>query len=441
MRFSIDKQTINDLELFEKARGEKSVFSLFNFTQSYGGRKQLEIWFSNPLTDVELINQRMEIISYFQDNIPCFEVDKEALDFIEYYLVQQNVPSGFSFMNSLLKAMSNKLKPKNEYYIIQRGIRLLTNTLQNLYDFAKTNGTNNAPNYIINCNKLIINNIEKTLLQTVLKLKKGKTIGLLKNNKLDFYFRKPELLVVKELLGIIYEFDAYKSIAHAGNFHEFSLPNFTQQPNHLYVQGIFHPFLEYPVANDLEFKPETNICFLTGPNMAGKSTFLKSLGIAVYLSHLGFPVPAKSFSTSIFNGLLTTINLSDNINKGYSHFYSEVKRVKYVAEQINQVGNIFVVFDELFRGTNVKDAYEASLSVITAFSKLNRGIFAISTHIIEVADKLKDRDSIFFNYFEANLVNNVPNYNYQLKEGVTDERIGMYILNQEKVIETIEKSI
>lgn len=129
--------------------------------------------------------------------------------------------------------------------------------------------------------------------------------------------------------------------------------------------------------------------------MAGKSTFLKSLSISVYLAHLGLPVPAKYMKTSKYNGLLTTINLSDNINKGYSHFYNEVLRVKYVAERINQVRNIFVVFDELFRGTNVKDAYEASLSVISAFSKLNKGFFAISTHIIEVADKLKDNKSIF----------------------------------------------
>jgi DNA mismatch repair ATPase MutS len=174
--------------------------------------------------------------------------------------------------------------------------------------------------------------------------------------------------------------------------------------------------------------------------MAGKSTFLKSISISIYLSHLGFPVPAKYLETSIFNGLLTTINLSDNLNKGYSHFYNEVLRVKYVAERMNETGNIFVVFDELFRGTNVKDAYEASLSVISAFAKQNRGLFAISTHIIEIADKLNDHDSIFYKYFEANLVNEIPQYNYTIKDGVTNERIGMYILRKERVLEIIESS-
>ncbi|MBK6527650.1 MAG: hypothetical protein IPG07_20145 [Crocinitomicaceae bacterium] len=66
--------------------------------------------------------------------------------------------------------------------------------------------------------------------------------------------------------------------------------------------------------------------FLTGANMAGKSTLLKSLGLSIYLAHIGFPVPAKKFQTTLYNGIITTINLPDNINKGYSHFYHEVIR-------------------------------------------------------------------------------------------------------------------
>ncbi len=160
----------------------------------------------------------------------------------------------------------------------------------------------------------------------------------------------------------------------------------------------------------------------------------------IHLAHIGFPVPARSLETSVFNGLLTTINLSDNINKGYRHFYNEVLRVKYVAERICQNGDIFVVFDELFRGTNVKDAFEASLSVIQAFSKIKKGAYAISTHIIEIAEQLDHNSDIFFQYFEANLINEVPHYSYKIKDGVTDERIGMYILKKEKVIETIENA-
>lgn len=440
MRFDIDKQTTTDLELFEKVKGDKSVFSLFNFTKSIGGKKRLESIFNNPLSDIESIKKRIEIVKYFQELTSGFEIDKECLDFIEYYLIQQNVPNRFSVSKSFFNAISYKLKPKNEYYIIQRGIRYLIVLLNDIYEYAANPQQSDNSEFIDNCKLIIRDKIENTTLKNVLKFKKRRKLYPFEFGKLDYFFRKSELNNIREILDIIYELDVFKSIAFAANKHGLTLPTFTEKFNYFQIQGLFHPFIDNPVSNDFEFISNKNVCFLTGPNMAGKSTFLKSISICVYLSHLGFPVPAKQMETSIFSGLLTTINLSDNINKGYSHFYNEVLRVKYVAERINQVGNIFVVFDELFRGTNVKDAYEASLSVITAFSKLNKGAFAISTHIIEVADKLNDNKSIFFKYFEANLINETPQYNYKIKDGVTDERIGMYILRNEKVIETIENA-
>jgi DNA mismatch repair ATPase MutS len=230
-------------------------------------------------------------------------------------------------------------------------------------------------------------------------------------------------------------------VAIAATRHEFGFPVFLKESNHFSVSGLIHPLLENPVSNDFSFADNKSICFLTGPNMVGKSAFLKSLGISVYLAHLGFPASAKYMETSLFNGLLTTINLPDNINKGYSHFYNEVLRVKYVAKRINEAGNIFTVFDELFRGTNVKDAYDASLAVISAFSRLNKGLFTISTHIIEIAEKLNSNASIFYKYFEANMVDEKPQYTYKLNDGVTNERIGMYIMKKEKVLETIEAGI
>ena len=440
MKFEIDKQTINDLDLFVRVRGEKSIFSLFNFTKSIGGRKKLESMFSNPLNDLKLIEKRVQNIKSCRDSNKDFDIDKENLDFIEFYLTQQSMPHKFSMVGSFLKSLSYRLKPRNEYYIVQRGIRLLIRWLNEIYDYSADSNQDDL-DYIGNCKQIVSYKIENTSLKEVLKLKGRVKLNPQEYGKLDYYFRNLEVNTIKNILEIIYEIDAFKSIAFAANKYGFSYPILTNKLNYFKVQGLFHPFLDNPVTNDFEFTFGKNVCFLTGANMAGKSTFLKSISISVYLSHLGFPVPAKYLETSIFNGLLTTINLSDNLNKGYSHYYNEVLRVKYVAERINETGNIFVVFDELFRGTNVKDAYEASLSVISAFSRQNKGVFAISTHIIEIADKLNDHNSILYKYFEANLVNETPQYNYKIKDGVTNERIGMYILNKEKVLETIESGV
>lgn len=441
MKYIIDKQTAQDLELFEKVKGEKSIFAMFNFTQSVGGKNQLEYMFSNPMVDIDLLEERIQIIQYFQTCPACFKIDKECLDFIEHYLAQQDAPYAFSVYDSMVKAFGNKINPTNEYFVVQRGVRFLIEVLNDVYEYAKQDEPGTSPLYVHRSKRLIRSKIEQTSLKGVPSLKDRQKFTFYEFGRLDYCFRKSEFNIVKELLEIIYEYDAFNSIALAIRKHGFSLPTYYRDKcNYLQIKGLFHPFLDNPVPNDFEFEPATNVCFLSGPNMAGKSTFLKSLSIAVYLSHLGFPVPASYLKTSLYNGLLTTINLSDNINKGYSHYYSEVLRVKYVAEQISSVGNIFVVFDELFRGTNVKDAYEASLSVISAISKLKKGVFAISSHIIEVAEELKDNECIFFRYFEARFIDGTPQYTYKIKDGITDERIGMYILNKEKVIETIEQS-
>jgi len=175
--------------------------------------------------------------------------------------------------------------------------------------------------------------------------------------------------------------------------------------------------------------------------MAGKSTFLKTMGLMIYLAHIGFPVPAKKVKTSVFDGLFTTINLADNLNLGYSHFYSEVQRVKEIVVKVNTARKLFVIFDELFRGTNVKDAYDASLMIITALAKIHNNFFFISTHILEVAESLENTDSIQFKCFESELVDQMPVYDFKLKNGVSKERIGLTIIKRENIMEILEQIV
>ncbi len=175
--------------------------------------------------------------------------------------------------------------------------------------------------------------------------------------------------------------------------------------------------------------------------MAGKSSYLKALGLAMYLAHIGFPVPATSMQTTIFKGLITTINLADNMAKGYSHYYSEVKRLKKVAEKIREQDNLFVIFDELFRGTNVKDAHDASLATIIALAKIKHSIFLISTHIVEIAHQLKSIENIKFKYFDATIEDGKPVFDYQLKDGVSSETLGYFIFEREGIIEILNSGV
>lgn len=192
------------------------------------------------------------------------------------------------------------------------------------------------------------------------------------------------------------------------------------------------------MSNTLSVNKDSNVIFLTGANMAGKSTFMKSISIAVYLAHMGFPVPAEELEFSVYEGMFTTINLPDNLNMGYSHFYSEVLRLKKVAQQMEQGTRLFIVFDELFRGTNVKDAYDATLAVSKAFAEVQDCTFVISTHIVEVGTALQECcKNIRFVYLPTLMDGVKPVYTYRLTEGITNDRHGMIIINNEKIIDII----
>ena len=155
---------------------------------------------------------------------------------------------------------------------------------------------------------------------------------------------------------------------------------------------------------DLEMDPSHNFLFLTGANMAGKSTLIKSLGSAVFLAHIGMGVPAQSMRLTLFDGLLSNINVVDNIAKGESYFFNEVQRIKNTIEKISNGKKWLVLIDELFKGTNVQDAMKCSLTVIMGLVKMNNSLFILSTHLYEIGEELKNYPNISFRYFETTVI-------------------------------------
>jgi DNA mismatch repair ATPase MutS len=101
------------------------------------------------------------------------------------------------------------------------------------------------------------------------------------------------------------------------------------------VQDLYHPLLQQPIGYTVSLNKDQNFLFLTGANMAGKSTFIKTIGVSVYLAHLGIGVPAKNMNLSFFDGLLSNIHVMDNILKGESYFFNEVQRIKSTVEKIS----------------------------------------------------------------------------------------------------------
>ena len=136
--------------------------------------------------------------------------------------------------------------------------------------------------------------------------------------------------------------------------------------------------------------------------------------------------------------------MSDKIIKkdtGISTVYwNEIENRKFKTANIRvDKGNIKTIswFDELFRGTNVKDAYDASLAIIKSLANNKNSIFFISTHITEIANELKNQQNINFKCFSSQLINDQPQYNFQLQSGVCKERMGMHIIKNERILEIL----
>jgi DNA mismatch repair ATPase MutS len=185
---------------------------------------------------------------------------------------------------------------------------------------------------------------------------------------------------------------------------------------------------------------QQHLIFLTGANMAGKSTIMKTVGICCYLAHMGLPVPAAQMEFSVMEGMYTSINVPDNLSKGYSHYYAEVMRVKKVAEDLAAGKQLLVIFDELFKGTNVKDAHDATLLIIQLLMKYTACRFIISTHITEVGHALQaEQQHVQFRYMPTEMQTHIPKYTYRIAEGISNDRHGMLLINNEHVLEILEQ--
>ncbi|MUP38952.1 MutS-related protein [Labilibaculum euxinus] len=438
-KFSTDKQTLIDLNIFPQAKGDLSVFDFYNSTKTKGGRDELEKMIRTPLNDLEEINARISAIKYICNNPVECELDNEYLDFIEHYLNQNTLILKDNFLNSIESCISYQINPSNEYYIILKGLEFLKSHLNILSDYLKAIDKSDMPEFF---NQLLLEfeGITKSAeFKLFLNPPKGK-FTFRQINQFDFLIRSQKKEEIKRILQLSYQLDAYLSIANTSKIKELGFPILTKAPKpYLKIDGFFHPFIASPIRNDIELADHKNLCFVSGANMAGKSTSLKAVGLCVYLAHVGFPVPAREMEVSLFNGLYSTINISDDINKGYSHYYSEVRRVKDIALQIKEKKKVLVIFDELFRGTNVKDAFDATLMVSKGFTKIKDCLFFISTHIVEVAQELEKLDSVDFKCFESHLMEGKPIYNYKLINGISTERLGVTILKNEKIMEIIDQ--
>lgn len=439
MSFIADKQTLEDLNLLGKYK-QHSIFSLFNKVHTTGGEKLLSEMFQTPLTDPGAINKRSAIFKYFQSKQLLFPFSNNEFGIVDNYL---GGGSGSNYLTALLALARKKLMGTvlrgEEYKNIQNGLQqtiVLLNTCKKF--ISQLSNDKDQPFYD---EVLVVKNILDDPKLEWLATEQAGQLSLTKMARYDHLLRYKMEKALATVIKTFYQLDVYITIANLAQAKGFSYARALPKEDNLFTAtALSHPGIEKAVANPVSFHQNSNMIFLTGANMAGKSTFMKAFGINVYLAHMGFPVAAKEMVFSVKDGIYTSINVPDNLNMGYSHFYAEVLRVKNVAEQVSGGKSLVVIFDELFKGTNVKDAYDATLAVTAAFSDYDNCLFIISTHIIEAGEVLKQQSNIQMLYLPTIMNGNIPTYPYLLEAGISSDRHGMMIIENEGILELLESN-
>ena len=421
-----DIQTRFDLGIQETPNGEHPLPLLFLHTETKEGKRMMRNWIAQPLSDLSAIQARQEAIAW--EGLPALPMDESELDFIEYYLEYRNQLSAKGAFISFFNKIDRFFKYDSTRYIITRGVGLCIRLLQRL-DKLHKELPDNLPSLIQEWADQIRGAFyTKELKETLNMEEEGLSYFII--DQYDYLFRQEHYTTIRNLLSGIYLLDVCRTARHIAQERGYCCAPILHESGGCSIQGFHHPFVKNAQKNDWNLT-SGNIAIFTGSNMAGKSTTLKALASTIWLAQCGLPVPADSMILPVYDAIYTSINLPDSLRDGRSHFMAEVLRIKEVLIQARSGMRCLIILDEMFRGTNAQDAYEASVVVTQLLLEYPNCHFLISTHILEYAKHFEHHPSFHFYYMESEIKDDRFFCSYRLKEGISESRVGYWIIRKE----------
>jgi DNA mismatch repair protein MutS len=435
-----DKTTLTDLSIFNIEESH-SIFNYVNFTRTANGKEWLRHFLSHPFDTIKTINETQQTIKKILAVKREWEntlVSNGTIMVIEkfYETAIDEIPLSPNALNSF----SYSIFSAPDFSLVRYSVKHFTDFFIGLQQITELLKSDTNPPLLQTILEQIKLRLNKTGLQSLLQKNKNSDYTKQQLLQLGHFLKRRYKQEAIELIEIYSKLDAYYSMACACSKHNLCFPAFidSREPVITATQ-LFHPLLPTPVAYNVSLQQKENFLFLTGANMGGKSTFIKAVGVSVYLAHTGMGVPAAALQLTLFDGLLSNINVVDNIVQGESYFFNEVQRIRKTVEKINDGKKWLILIDELFKGTNVQDAMKCSSTVIEGLLKIKNSLFILSTHLYEIGEGLKKYSNIQFKYFETSVANDQLYFSYQLKNGISNDRLGYLILKREGVVEMLEK--
>ena len=241
---------------------------------------------------------------------------------------------------------------------------------------------------------------------------------------------------ISEWLETVGELDALCSLGtFAYNHPQYTYPELTEKPFYFLATQMGHPLMPVSqcVKNDATIPSRPFFLIITGANMAGKSTYLRTIGVNYLLACVGAPVCCERLKLHP-NQLITSLRTSDSLSDNESYFFAELKRLKRIIDLLNQGQQLFIILDEILKGTNSMDKQKGSFDLIRQFMQMKaNGI--IATHDLLLGSLIKQFPEEIRNYcFEADIKDNELTFSYKLREGVAQNMNACFLMKKMGII-------
>ena len=239
---------------------------------------------------------------------------------------------------------------------------------------------------------------------------------------------------VEDWFNVVTFFDAYNSLGtYAFNNQQFVYPTLIDKEITISANAIGHPLLDASKRIDSDLKINKGEFFIvTGANMAGKSTFLRTVGLHIVMANVGLPVCANE---SLYKPikLITSMRTTDSLKDDSSYFFSELKRLKFIVDIIAHDTNYFVILDEILKGTNSTDKAIGSKKFVERLVKL-KATGIIATHDLSLTEIEEDIEPVKNYFFDAQIINDELHFDYTLKKGICQNMNASFLLKKMEIL-------
>ena len=472
----------SDLDIF----GPKSLFQWINVTYTFYGRKILRDYLGNPEKDVTLITKRQQAVKELAGKLDfCQEMQSAGMGFSQLgndpegllgyaensstifekkwmvilayilpvltlgtivlstlkYPISAYIPFALLMLQSILTVVAYiKIAPvlqdvykiKDDLSVFSRLIKLVEEQpfADDYLSQLKATFVQNNQSSSLQIKKLhgiigFINVRYSAMLHFVLN------ICFLWDYHCLFsvqQWKRSNGQFIRQWIETIGYFEGISSLAVILQINpQWCFPVFAEHKLKVVAQEIGHPLIteHKRVCNHVEI--DNDLCIITGSNMSGKTTLLRTVGINLVLAYSGAPVCAKSMECSMMK-IFTSMRIMDDVNSGISTFYAELMRIKMIVDYAHKQENMIFLIDEIFRGTNSRDRIIGAGNVIRNLSK-DWIVGLISTHDLELCDLEYEKTVKLRNYhFAETYVANEMKFDYLLRKGRSHTTNAQYLM-------------